>query len=274
MIDIVLNESEVLQDALNGRYDEKKVGIVLRLLLKHYYISGMTDQLQLREQLLNFLKNHYNGYKRGKWEETIAKMVEGFIKTVRKNKVDVKFVDIKEIPITQRELESIVKLNDIVLEKLAFVMLIYAKISNIIMNSSEGWINKSSSTICKEAKVNLKGIEKEKTLHKLYVDKYIEQRKRNNKTNLRICYINEDSEVEMTIRNFDNIVYNYILWKNKDMIPCEECGRPVKKSSNKTKYCSVCAKEIWRRQHREINREYMRKKRTVDKIEKSPNTLV
>lgn len=34
------------------------------------------------------------------------------------------------------------------------------------------------------------------------------------------------------------------------------------------KYCKECAREIQKEQHREINREHMRKKRAVDKMKK------
>jgi hypothetical protein len=246
MLGVVINETEIINDALEGKFDEDNVIVVLNLLLKHYYLNGMQDKLQLREQLLNFLKNYYKGYKRAKWEETTSKIVDRNLKLIKKNKIEVRMINIKEIPITEIELSIIKNLNNISLEKLAFVMLVYAKISNIIMNSGEGWIKQSCSTICKEAKVNLKGREKEEIFNDLYSMGYIEQRKNNAKTNLKICYIDhsEEPSIGMTIGNFDGVVYQYLIAKGEKWKQCECCGKWVKlKTANsKQKYCKTCAK--------------------------------
>jgi uncharacterized protein YggT (Ycf19 family) len=255
MLNVTLNESEIVKKALEGEYEENNIIITLNLLLKYYYIEGMIDRLKLREQLLNFLKNNYNGYKRAKWENTITKIVDRFLRVVRENKTEVKLIDIKEVKITKAELDFISKLNDIKLEKIAFIMLIYAKLSNVMMNGTEGWINKSCSTICKEAKVNLKGTDKEKIFNELYNIGYIKQRLHNAKTNMQVCYINEESETELIINDFDKVVYYYTLWKNQEMIRCERCSKPIKVTNNKRKYCSVCAKEVKLENDRKIQKE-------------------
>jgi hypothetical protein len=259
MLGVVINESERIKNILEGNYDREDIGTTLKLLIKHYYLEGMTDKLQLREQLLNFLKNTYEGYKRAKWEDRVTSMVDYFLKTVRRNKLDVRIIDIKEIHITKQELEDISKLNNIRLEKLAFVALVYAKISNITMNNTDGWINKSCSMICKEARVSLKGIEKERIFNELYKIGYIEQRKNNAKTNMKICYLHEDSEIEIVISDFKDVVYKYILWKNKDMIACEGCGKPITPTSPNKKYCGNCAKEILQEQWKQASFKYYHK---------------
>lgn len=264
MLNVILNESEIIKNALEGKYENDKLMITLNLLIKYYYINGMEDKLKLREQILNFLKNNYKQYKRAKWEDTITKSVDKFLTTVKKNKIEVKIFDINKVKITKGELEKIKELDDIKLEKIAFIMLIYAKISNIMMNSNDGWINKSCSIICKEAKVNLKGTEKEKIFNELYVKGYIEQRKHNAKTNMRVCYIDDISEVELVINDFSNVVYSYILWKNEDMTRCDVCKKPIKVTNNKIKYCKSCAKEIERnnwaeRKRRERNNKNVTK---------------
>lgn len=244
MLNVTLNESEIIKNALEGNYDSDKIMVTINLLIKYYYINGMNDRLKLREQILNFLKNNYKQYKRAKWEETIIKVVDRFLNTTRKNKVDVKIFDINEIKITKDELIKIQELNNIKLEKIAFVMLIYAKISNIMMNSTEGWINKTCANICKEAKVTLKGIEKEKIFNNLYVLGYIEQRKHNAKTNMKVCYINEESEIEIIINDFEGVVYHYLIWKGEKWKKCEECNKWIKvKSKKPPKYCNTCKKQ-------------------------------
>lgn len=269
MLNVVLNETEIINNALNGIYNKNQIMIVLKLLMKYYYLKGITDKLELKEKLFDFLKNNYEDFKRPRWEDNISKMIQRFLNLTKKKKIEPRIIDIKEISITKAELENIQALNDIKLEKIAFIMLVYAKISNIMMNNEDGWINKSCSVICKEAKVNLKGIEKEKEFHKLYEKGYIQQRKNNAKTNMKVCYINEDSEVEMIVNDFDNVVYKYILWRNKDMMACYNCGKPIKITTTNNKYCNSCAKEIKKEQTREIARESMRKLRENRRVKKA-----
>lgn len=250
MLNVVLNETEIIKDALEGKYDPDNITSTLKLLIKHYYIEGIIDDLLLREKILDYLKANYKNYKRAKWEEMISKIVHSFLSTIKRNKIDVEIIDITEIRITEAELNVIegIKdsegLKDIKLEKIAFIMLVYAKISNIMMNKTEGWINKPCGVICKEAKVNLKGAEKARIFNKLYKIKYIEQRKNNSKTNMRVCYINEDSETELVIKDFDGVIYQYLIWKGEKWKRCEVCGKWIKiKGKKPPEYCTTCKKE-------------------------------
>lgn len=255
MLNVTLNESEIINQALEGKYNDNNLTVTLRLLIKYYYLQGMNDRLKLREQILNFLKNNYRGYKRPKWEETVTKMVDNFLRSIRKNKVEVKIVDINQIKITKGELEKIKRLSDIKLEKIAFVMLVYAKISNIVMNSNEGWINIPCGTICKEAKVNLKGVEKERIFNELYKIGYIEQRVNNSKTNIKVCYIDEESDIEMVISDFEGVIYQYLIWNGEKWRRCECCSKWIKPKNNKQIYCNQCAKEKELEKYKKYNKK-------------------
>lgn len=245
MLNVTLNETEIINNALKGEYDRENIIVVLRLLMKYYYLQGTIDKLELKEKLFTFLKDNYKDFKRPKWDESITKMIHGFLVLVKKKKIDIVITDVKEIHITKSELGSIQALNDIKLEKIAFIMLVYAKISNIITNNkSDGWINQSCSTICKEARVNLKGIEKIKIFNNLYEKEYIKQRKNNAKTNMKVNYIDNDSEVEMTINDFDGVIYQYLIWKGERWKKCNLCEKWIKQKSKKpTLYCNSCKKE-------------------------------
>ena len=256
MLNVVLNESEIIKRILEGECNQDNIIMTLNLLIKHYYLADIKNELELRERVLEYLKINYINYKRAKWEDIVSKMIHGFLGITKRNKIDVKMIDIPRVGITKSELETIKKLDDIKLEKIAFIMLIYAKISNITRDNLEGWINKSCSIICKEAKVNLKGIEKDRIFNDLYVKKYIEQRKNNSKTNMKICYIDNISQLEIIIDDFTNVIYYYVLWENKDMIRCMNCGKPIKVTSNNRKYCPKCWKEIEREQTKERVRRF------------------
>ena len=40
---------------------------------------------------------------------------------------------------------------------------------------------------------------------------------------------------------------------------CEVCGDLIEQSANNRKYCSECAREVWKEQNRKNNKERMRK---------------
>lgn len=254
MLNVIINENKIIESALKGEYDEKQIIPVLKALIKYYYLKGMEDKLQLREQILDFLKHNYDGYKRGKWENTVSKLVDSFLRLTKIHKIDPKIIEINKININKKELEYIEQLNDIKLEKLAFVMLVYAKVSNIITESTEGWINQSCSILCKEAKVNLKGEQKKKIFNELYKINYITQRKHNAKTNIKVCYIDEDSESEIIITDFEGVVHQYLIWKGERWKKCQECGKWIKITTGNNMYCKKCAKEIQRQQKRNYDK--------------------
>lgn len=261
MLGVTLNESEIIDNALKGNYDRDKIVIVINLLIKYYYKQGAEDKLILSEKILDFLKKYYKNYKRAKWEATINKKVSKYLNLVKRKKINVQIIDIQQIGITKEELKVISSLDDIKLEKIAFIMLVYAKISTVIIETNEGWINTSYNMICKEAKVNLPNIEKLKLFNALYKEGYIQQQKKNNKTNIKVCYINNDSDIEIVINDFEGVIYQYLMWKGERWKQCEECGKWIKihKDSNKIKHCSKCAKEVLQQQWRENKRKQRKK---------------
>lgn len=98
------------------------------------------------------------------------------------------------------------------------------------------------------------------------------------KGDIVLDYINNipvGDEVYEVIKDFDNIgwIFDYYKDINK-IIKCDMCKCLIKSTNNKTKYCKECGGEVYKEQHRETNRESMRKKRAVDKIEIAPNPLI
>lgn len=265
MLDIVLNEIEIVKAALNNNVISKNPSITLKALLKYYYLHKVTDKEMLKEILMCFMQQSYDDFIRSKWETSINRLVENFFKNLKKYDVKIELIDIKNIEVREKELEEIRKLNNITLEKVAFVLLIYAKISNIIMKNASGWINISCPTICKEAKVNLKGTDKYKVFHELYERKYIQQLSSTEKTNIRVDYLDYESETIIEINQFEGVVHYYLNWIGENWRLCEKCKKKwFKAKNNKNKYCRFCAKEMELEKYKKYN-----KKRKLPPIEKA-----
>lgn len=68
-----------------------------------------------------------------------------------------------------------------------------------------------------------------------------------------INYVNEDSPIEITLTPDTDMVYYFEKYVGGIFINCSNCGRLVKKTNNRIKYCKSCAIEI--------NKELTRSKR-------------
>jgi hypothetical protein len=288
MLDIILNEKKIVDEALKNKVIDENPIKTLRVLIKHYYLQGMTDKNILKEQLLYFMSENYYGYKRSKWEKSVENIVSKFLSSIRKYGIQVELTNIESVKITKAELERIKEISNLEafeeldsltkknLEKICFIMLIYAKLSNIQLRSKESWISKSCSSILKEAKVNLKGDEKKRIFYYLYSQKYISQSNSTEKTSMKINYIDvdEESEVVINIDNFENVIYYYMNYRGESWKRCEgviegkKCIKWVKVTNNKVKYCSSCAKSIKNEQDKIADKKY-REKQKNEKIEKA-----
>lgn len=287
MLGVIVDEKKLAEEILQYKKSKKGIGKNISLMVKYYYIvKNITDKQELKEKIFELLKKKYEGFKRGKWEKTVDRSVTLFLKNVKFKKEDKvnnerdffpnkEFVKIENVKITNNELQYIKQLDDKNLEKIAFTMLVYAKITNCILREDLNWVGQSITNIFKEAKVNLKGKDKELLLHKLYntklkeieiIDKetgeiitedinYISMPKSNSKNSFKINYADynngKEDDIEITIEDFNSVIYYYLIWKGEKWKKCENCkSRWFKPTNNKSKYCAKCAKEIKNEQNK------------------------
>jgi hypothetical protein len=181
---------------------------------------------------------------------------------------DLGFLNIEEIKISKSELETIKAIGILRLEKLAFVLLVYAKIYNQINNTDKNWVNEQHKYIFSDAKIGITIDEQCKMIHKLKGLGLLEVSVMVDNTNIKVLFA-DNGETAIIIRDFRNFVYEYLRYFEPDKyMDCEECGLLINYKVNR-KYCNACSKRIWMVQHREINRDHMQKKRTVDKNSKT-----
>lgn len=76
--------------------------------------------------------------------------------------------------------------------------------------------------------------------------------------NLKLLFmynIPDDDNVAMEIKDYENIGMYYDLHIGKKNIKaCDNCGKPIKVKSNRTKYCNICSeeniRELWKNNKR------------------------
>ena len=121
---VILKETDILRNALNGEMESKPM-TTLRILAKYYFNNGDKKE-EVEDKLNKYMKENYKSYSPSKWKDLISQLV----KSVEKYKT-YKMIDVDEVNITENEWFSITSLNDKQVEKLAFILLVYCKINKI-----------------------------------------------------------------------------------------------------------------------------------------------
>jgi hypothetical protein len=256
LLGVILNETEIVDNILNKGNCDGNIYNAILLLIKHYHIGGNADRVDVKENIISNLEKCTNiVFKRVEWDDTISKTIDKLFRDIKIHKKNMKLVDVDKVAITINELNKINSLENKKLKKLAFVLLVYAKISNVALDRDDGWINQSYKNIFTESKVSAKGNDKKLLLHDLYKLEYISQSYKNDSTSLKINYIDneEDSEIAFYIEDFDFVIYSYLNYMGENWKKCERCRgcfmvKNIKNTSQK--YCSMCAKEVIRENDR------------------------
>jgi hypothetical protein len=245
---IILDEAKVVAKALNEGYcDSRKPTSTIRLLIKYYYGIGQ-DKTQVRDSIENFMKKNYKGFNEVKWQDLLDNMVTD----LQKDKHEL-FV-LHSVRISSNELDTIKNINNKRLEKLAFVLLVYAKIYNQMNNNQSNWVNSELKDIFSDTKMAVGTTEQAKMVHKLKELGLVDISKRVDCTNIKILYVHEN-DVIIEITDFRDFVYEYMRWNGEKIGSCEECGTLINIKNNKIKYCRSCAKKIKLQNDRRIQKD-------------------
>ena len=103
-----------------------------------YYKANGAQKTELRKKLEEFLRRCDPYVSIVLWSDTLEKAV----------KVGMKYapVMIEKITVTQPEMETILKLNGIQLQRLAFTLLCIAKYMMAVAPKTDGWVNTPEET--------------------------------------------------------------------------------------------------------------------------------
>ncbi len=248
---LILNEQYIINEALkNGYIDKRKPSNTIKLLIKYYYNIGQ-DKDQVRKSIEDFMKENYENFNTVKWCKTLDKMVD-----YAKDKNNELFV-LNEIIITKTELNVINNINNNRLEKLAFVLLVYAKIYNKINNNDTNWVNAELKDIFSDTKMAVKLIDQGKMIYKLKELNLVDISKKVDCTNIKVLFLDENSKKTIIIKDFRNFIYEYLKYRGEKIVMCEDCNKLLKlksKNSNQ-KLCTVCSEEREKIRKREFKKQ-------------------
>ena len=208
-------------------------------LIAKYYLPLLTDNKSLsdivKKELLEFDLDNYQEYK---YHNKIMKICTSLFD----GSIDNNFREQEYIPIYENELKVIESLPNDRQKKLMFTFFALARYMDC-----DGWINKKTSKGISEAfklaNVTLTSDKRNELLHELYSNGYISLGKKVDNLNIKV-QLDDSGEIVYKVRDFNNLGNQYIGNFKKGYKQCECCGKRVKITNNRVKYCNSCYKRI------------------------------
>lgn len=228
-------------------HDAKNLDIELYQLVQllsiyFYQYEGYDNKndlaMRVNQELLLF---NFDGYYYELWYKNILNICQYVIKK------DLKMKDMFIVDIYQDEYESIKNCGDFKHQKLLFTLNVLAR-----WNNDSGWtpMQLTLSQIKEMANITCSSSEFNKLFYDLIQNGYLISMRKADKFIYKIVYFNQDKNIDkfMTISSFENIGNYYYVSQVNTHTMCSLCGRLVKKTNNKVKYCKKCADKIHKEQ--------------------------
>ena len=226
----------------SGIIEEDHIGrTIYKRARYNYFIKNLTDKKNYND-IVDFITSNSTT---GLTDFDIYEFVHKAINSAKK--VGLKRVD--HIYITKSELDFIADLDDIKLEKIAFVLLALAKYHNEVSGEDNDMVYLKLSEVKNMARINMNRIDFEYFYANLY-DKGVLQRNTSPVSTIQVVNFvshNLDDEIAFELKEIDylELAYVYLSWKNdgKGYARCTKCDRLMRQSKTKPrKYCEECAK--------------------------------
>lgn len=233
-----------------GIIEEDHIGrTIYRRARYNYFIKNLTDKKNYNEIIKFITENSTVGLT----DFDIYEFVNKAIKSAKK----VGLKQVEHIYITKSELDFISKLDDIKLEKVAFVLLALAKYHNEVSEDIDNRVYIKLNEVKNMARINMSRVDFEYFYADLY-DKGVLQRNTSPISTMQVVSFvshNPDDEVVFELQEIDylELAYIYLNWKNdgKGYARCKVCNRIMRQSRTRPrKYCEECAREVEKKNSR------------------------
>lgn len=249
-MDIILKETEYTESLLHeldenprlllSRHPARDLNMISRYLC---HIKNMDSEI-IYQEMVRIMETHYPEFSIASWQSLLLDYA--------KNAVKSPMCDIEYIPVTKGELASISLIPKKPDRRVAFTLLCLAKYRNFIKDSNENWINYPYKDIFRMANVTAKITEQCRVIHDLKESGYIHMSKIVDNLSIQVCFADKytQSPVELEIRTFKNLGYEYLSYYKEPFFRCRHCHALARKRSNNDKYCKDCQKEVIKIQKR------------------------
>lgn len=232
MIELIMNERVEAERIISDGDINTNTASKLFLLSKYYRHNGK-GAAETRNVLLKFMEEKYSNYNIHNWFDIIQKY---------SNKaINHSLTEIDEIPITKNELTTISQINNSKLEKVAFVILVLAKFCNMRNAQNNNWVMVDEYGVFKRARVTGSIHAQYSCFYQLAKMDLITYSRKVDNINVKVGFIDNASEVVLTVTDLRELGYQYLMYKGEKFIKCAECGIITRATKHNKKYCKSCA---------------------------------
>lgn len=204
-------------------------------LMSRYFRSQPGCGVKKTEEALReFIHNSFPDGASEQWGQVISNAVKNA------KKFPLKRCD--GIPVTDKELRIVKRLEHRNDQKMLFTLIVLAKYFNWRRDNDSNWVNIPLSNILKLAGGNITTDAGYMSLHRLYTKDLIAFRRGIGDLAVRVCCLHEKSPVILCLTDMRAIGFEYLNYAGMgDFIRCAECGILVRQSRNGgRRYCDRC----------------------------------
>ena len=232
----IFNEKQEIEGIIkNNLVDSNNITKTIKKLARYnYYVLGKTSD-ENYEDISEYMNKNCSYYT----EVGYYNVINNCIKDVAKGN----WKNIDKIFITQDELNSITKINDLRYEKLAFVMLADAKYNNTYKGGHNNCSYLSMGDLFNLARVSMPIKERAQFIHYFYANGLIIFDLNPTSNTKQLTYVSDNNNnivMELDYNNYKELAFTYLNWKKGGYKRCKECGVLFKPRGN-MQYCKICS---------------------------------
>ena len=201
-----------------------------------YYYSETGSKRETEKKLVEYIKSCDSTMS----VPAMQKKIDSAISSAKKYKL----IDIDDIRISSKEMETISKLKSIQVKRLAFTLLCLAKYMNRLYDTNNNWIKMKDSEIMSMANIYT-SLKRQSDMYRCLEEQgLLTFSKKVDGTSMRVNFIDE-CDCVCEIDDFRNLGYQYLMNTGEPYFRCVKCGittklnNPIKGSHQK--YCPECA---------------------------------
>lgn len=207
------------------------------------------DKKDVFWRIVGFMNKHYPDFMYHSYVDIINRDINKAYKY--------RIKDVNIINITKKEMDTILALNDIKKEKIAFVILAFAKYQNAESQKSNDTFYAKTSEIFKYARVVIPAKERDLYFGFAYKEGLLKHNFSIGYNALTAAFVDHDEdEIALTLDEYDylELAYAFLNYKNGGYKRCKMCGRWFKPKNNNMHewYCSMHKNDVAKLEYKEI----------------------
>lgn len=233
---LVMNEIELVEDLIEKKglgYDMTRQ--VPTYLAKYYFHQGY-NRKDVYDKINMFMLANCPGYNAVLCRE----MVDKSISYAEKHPI----VCVDGISVTENEIEKICALSAKRMRRVMFAYLCIAKFNYLVNEKTNYWVGTDDKDVFRLADVKLSEYNRDLMLHELHKLGYLGFSRAIDNLNVQVLIVDNESTPVLFVKSFDDIGAQWEMFCGESYVPCVRCGKYIKKTGNRKKYCHKCARLV------------------------------